>query len=284
MADDFKREIPHIIVMAILVFILLFVLTKFKWMQCTQVPGDWCSLYCSVSGNPRIAYIQGEGGIGDSLALSNEIRKNRLYTFAEAIPINGISSGVLKNYELIIVEGAKRMTPLQVNALYEYASSGGGILWIGDSGSERYLSDADIQDALRHNMTSPGYYERVVKAVNDTRGFGPTIESFLKLNYEKSETGKNLTIKIISKDHPFTKGLKTEFQIPATELSIVNPNSPSSSILAYAYGTESCTEKKPCPAIIASRFSGPVAYVAFPLEESGTKSLITNMLDYLVTC
>ncbi len=282
--DDFKKELPHLIVLAILVFILLFVVTKFKWVHCSQVPGNWCSIYCSVGGNSRVAIIKGEGGIGDPDEFTRQITRSRIYTYAESIPMEQLSYGVLKNYELVIVEGAKRITPLQVNALEDYASSGGSLLWIGDSGTEHYLSSSDLQDALNRNETSPGYYEEVLKRINQTKGFGTTISQLLQVNYHETVKGQNLTLKIISKDHPITKGLVTEFPISASEVAIVNPNSASSSIIAYVYGNDKCTRQKPCPAIIANRFVGPIAYFAFPLEEAGSRTLITNTMDYLVTC
>ncbi len=282
--DDLKKEIPHIIVLAVLVFILLFVVTKFKWVHCSQVPGDWCSVYCSVAGRSRIAIIEGEGGIGDPLELRRQITRERFNTYPETIPMEALSAGVLKNYELVIVEGAKRITPIQVNAIRDYASSGGSVLWLGDSGTEHYLSPRDLDDALYRNTSSPGYYEAVVRRINNTNGFGDTISSLLQVNYQRLEEGDNLTLRIISKDHPITKGLKPEFTISAIQAGLVNPNSPSSSVLAYYYGTPSCTQQKPCAAIIANRFAAPVAYIAFPLEEGNSKSLITNAMDFLVTC
>ncbi|MFH0971598.1 MAG: hypothetical protein V1835_03450 [Candidatus Micrarchaeota archaeon] len=284
MMDDFKKELPHLIVLAILVFILLFVVTKFKWVQCSQVPGDWCSIYCSVNGHSRVAIIKGEGGFGSSDELSRQITANRIYTYADSLPMEHLSYGVLKSYELVVVEGAKSIAPIQVNALRDYASAGGSILWIGDSGTYHYLTASDLQDALNRNLTTPGYYEQVVKGINNTRGFGQTLQNILQVNYLRTEEGENLTLRIVSKDHPITRGLFSEFQIPAKQIAIINPNSAGSSILAYVYGTKNCTEKKPCPAIVANRYAAPIAYFAFPLEEGGSKSLITNTMDYLVTC
>ncbi|MFH1750188.1 MAG: hypothetical protein ABH863_00765 [Candidatus Micrarchaeota archaeon] len=283
-ADDFKKELPHIIVLAILVFILLFVVTKFKWMHCSQVPGDWCSVYCKVAGNSRVGIIHGEGGIGDPDELSRQITKNRIYTYVEPLPMDRISYGVLKNYELVIVEGAKDISPLQVNALRDYASAGGSLLWIADSGTRHFLTSSDLQDALNRNTTDPGYYERVLKTINQTKGFGDSISQILQVNFQKTVTADNLTISILSNEHAITRGLKAEFTVPAKDFSVVNLNSPSSDAIAFIYGTADCTQKKPCPAIVANRYAAPVAYVAFPLEESGSKTLVTNMLDYLVTC
>lgn len=283
-ADDFKKEIPHLIVLAILVFILLFVVTKFKWVPCGQVPGDWCSIYCRVAGNSRVAIIQGEGGIGDVQELSRQITKNRVYTYAEILPMEQLSYGVLKNYELVIVEGAKRISPLQVNALRDYASGGGSILWIGNSGTEHYLAPNDLSDALNRNETDPGYYERLMKKINGTKGFGETISQILQVNYKKNDESSNLTLKLVSKDHAITKGLVTEFPLKAEEFSIVNLNSASSSAIAFVYGTKDCTQKNPCPAIVANRYTAPVAYFAFPLEQAGSKTLLTNTMDFLVTC
>ncbi|MEK6954779.1 MAG: hypothetical protein AABX01_07235 [Candidatus Micrarchaeota archaeon] len=283
-SDDFKKEIPHIIVLAILVFILLFVVTKFKWVHCSQVPGDWCSIYCKMSGNSRVAIVHGEGGLGDADELSRMITRNRIYTYVEPLPMSRLSLGVLKGYELVIVEGAKRISPLQINALRDYASSGGSLLWVADSGTEHYLTSNDYQDALNRNDTDPGYYERLVKKINQTKGFGDSLSQILQVNWKKNDSGKQLTLSITQKDHLIARGLRPEFPIDATEFSIVNRNSASGDAIAFIYGTKECTKDAPCDAVIANRYAGPVAYVAFPLEQSASKTLVTNMMDYLVTC
>lgn len=283
-ADDFKKEIPHIIVFAILVFILLFVVTKFKWVSCNQVPGDWCSVYCQVAGNSRVAFLQGEGGVGDPEELNRIINKNRVFTYAERVPMNELSLGVLKNYELMIVEGAKNITPFQVNAIKGYASQGGSLLWVADSGTRHYLSARDLDDARNRNETQPGYYEAVVKTIGSAKGFGDTISGILQVNFQRMEKGEKITLKIVSKDHAITKGLQSEFEIAAQEIAVVNVNSASSTVLASVYGTKSCTKEKPCPAIIADRYAGPVVYMAFAPELGSSKTLITNLMDFLVTC
>ncbi|HLC47965.1 MAG TPA: hypothetical protein VJI13_02725 [Candidatus Norongarragalinales archaeon] len=283
-SEDFKKEIPHIIVLAILVFILLFVVTKFKWVHCSQVPGDWCAIYCRAAGNSRVGIIHGEGGMGDPDELSRQITKNRIYTYVEPLPMDRISYGVLKGYELVIVEGARRISPLQVNALRDYASAGGSLLWVGDSGTEHYLTSNDLQDALNRNESDPGYYERLIKKINQTKGFGDTISQILQVNYKKNEEADNLTLSVLSKDHAITKGLVNEFPLKTTQIAVVNRNSAGSDALAFVFGTKECTKEKQCSAIVANRYSAPVAYVAFPLEEAGSPTLLSNMMDYLVTC
>ena len=38
------------------------------------------------------------------------------------------------------------------------------------------------------------------------------------------------------------------------------------------------------PAILETRYSGKVIYVAYPLEKTNSSTLVNNLFDYLITC
>lgn len=130
--SDLQKEIPHLVVLAILVLVLLFVVTKFKWVGCKDVPG-WCGVYCKINGNSRIALVSGGEGIGDATELQRMIMKETTH-YAEPYPPAQLSFGGLNRYELVIVEQARNLSKAEIGALERYMDGGGSVLWIGDAG------------------------------------------------------------------------------------------------------------------------------------------------------
>ncbi|MFH1200180.1 MAG: hypothetical protein V1708_03875 [Candidatus Micrarchaeota archaeon] len=282
--DDIKKELPHVIVLALLLLVLLVVVTKFKWVHCSQVPGDWCSVYCGINGHSRVALVSGDNGTGNPQALFNFTSSKRLYTYIEPYPVEGISTSLLRNYELVVFEKVRRLTPYQEKAIKEYADTGGGIIWIADAGTERYLSPQDLQDALNLNESDPGYYEDFVKQINQTKGFG-SLSPLLKSTFQRMENAsKPIFLKIADRNSLVTHGLNSTFETNARQAAVVNADVSSAAILMSFYGTKSCTFEKPCPALTANKYAGWIVYSAFPLEDIKSSTALTNLFDFMVTC
>ncbi|MFH1106307.1 MAG: hypothetical protein V1787_00270 [Candidatus Micrarchaeota archaeon] len=284
--DDIKREIPHLIVLGILLLILLFVVTKFKWVHCSQVPGNWCSVYCGISGHSRIALVSGDSGTGNPSALYNLSSNAREYTFISNYPAEAISASQLRGFELVIFERMTRLTPKQEKAVREYADSGGNIIWIADAGTQRYLTPGDLQDALNRNESDPGYYEWYVKEVNRTKGFG-ALGSLFKATFQRMEnstSGKPLYLKVADRDALATRGMNFTFETNARQAAVINPDVSAAQILYSVYGTKTCTFASPCPAIIAHKYVGYVVYSAIPLEDIKSVTALANLYDFLVSC
>ena len=281
--DDLKRELPHVILLGVLLLVLLVVVTKFKWIHCSQVPGDWCSVYCKISGHSRVALVSGENGTGNPQLLYNLTSSKRL-TFLEPYPAEGISTSLLRNYELVIFEKMRRITPYQEKAIKEYADTGGSIIWIGDAGTEHYLSPQDLQDALNVNESDPGYYEEFVKAVNKTKGFG-SLSSLLKVTFQKTENSTvPLRLKVVDRNSLVTRGLNDTFETNARQTAVVNADVSSAAVLYSVYGTQACTKEKPCPAVTAFKYAGWILYSSIPLEEIKSITALNNIYDFLVSC
>ena len=281
--DDLKRELPHVILLGVLLLVLLVVVTKFKWIHCSQVPGDWCSVYCSINGHSRVAIVSGDDGTGDPQLLYNLTSSKRL-TFLEPYPAEGISTSLLRNYELVIFEKMRRITPYQEKAIKEYADTGGSIIWVGDAGTEHYLSPQDLQDAANINESNPGYYEDYVKEVNKTKGFG-SMASFLKVTYQKAENSTApLRLKVMDRNSLVTRGLNDTFETNAKQTAVVNADVSNAAILYSIYGTQTCTRDKPCPAVTAFKYAGWIVYMSIPLEEIKSTTALNNIYDFLVSC
>jgi hypothetical protein len=291
--SDLKRAIPNIVILAVLVVILLVILTKFKWVSCSQVPG-WCPIYCQMFGKSRVAIVYGEDGIGDPATLEKLIMRLRPGTVVERMPVDAISSGLLKNYELIVLEKAKTMTFRQAGALQLYLDSGGNLLWIGDSASNWTLSSEDIADALAKNASRPGYYEALMKQVNETSGFGP-LSNYIMARYDRTQSAEAAQFKAIDYSHPIVRGYGAAgyaFETPAMPYAVVSEKPGVTKIASLKAGG------KEYPAILETRYVGKIIYFAFPLDQmlveaarasgdAGTlpgSQLLINLFDYLVEC
>lgn len=290
--DDVKKEIPHVIVLALLVLFLLVILTKFGWIRCTQIP-QWCDIYCNLMGKSHVGAVYGGEGLGNPTLLRDEIVSFRLITVIDApLPISQASLDLLKKYDLIILEQAKKITPRQAEAFRMYVLQGGTIIWIGDSASSYYLSPEELMDLKFKNETNPGIYEEKVDEVNKTRGFGP-LENILFASYIRTEKPTaGLTFHKVMRDHFIMQGLIQNFSMPTMPYAVVQPKPQGTAILAVLRTKEG----KEYPAILETRYGGgKIIYISFPIEElprlselSGEKLkgkyLLTNIIDYLIQC
>jgi hypothetical protein len=285
---DWKKEIPHIIVFIILILVLLVILTKFKWIHCSQVPLiPWCSWYCEMFGKSRVGIVYGGEGMGNPVDLQNEIINFRYYTVVDPpLPLSTISIGVLKNYELVILENAKKITRGQANALKMYLEQGGNMLWIGDSGTQYYATDEDLAQARIRNNSEPGYYEAFVRSLNKTSGGFGELADYLFVKYVETKPAQpGMTFNKVNADHLIMSGINESFPLPAVPFTVVTVNQAGTNLLATIKVGD-----KEYPAIIDTRYVGRIVYVSFPIEQVPAlaqgrgKYLLTNILDYLVTC
>jgi len=288
-----KRESPQetlikIIVFIALVLVLLVVLTKFKFIHTRDIPG-WKGFYCGVveQQQSRIMMLHGDDGLGDYEKLANQLSRFRVSAPPEQLHVSRLSSGVLKNYELVIVEHMKRITFTQAEALKSYMDGGGSIIWIGDAGSDYYLSEEDLSAALIKNESNPGYYERLLNQSRKTTGFGEIGEYYLGVTYLRTENDTSgVVLKVVDRSNPLVQAVIQELDLNSMPFAVVNENKvgaatvTKSAILDYG-GHE-------YPAVIDSKYVGRIVYVSFPPEEI-TESiqptgLLTNMVDFLVSC
>jgi hypothetical protein len=141
------KNLPAIIGIVLLIFILLFVLVNFGYLRCCDIPG-FCSVYYGIKGYPRIVIVSADwdsldpgAGMGDPKKLMNAII-DRTHQFPDQMNLDDlITSGVLDKYQLVIVERAKKIDTPQFYIFRDYVMKGGKIVWIGDAGTE--LGDKD---------------------------------------------------------------------------------------------------------------------------------------------
>ncbi len=299
LVQTLRTEVPRILVLVGLLLILLVLLTKFRWIHCSQVlkvgpinmPTNWCEVYCTYLNGPasKMAIVYGDEGIGDPDKLSTRIQQERLdqarpYTVPYMIRIEDFAYESIKGFDVVFFERARRITPAQAKAVKEYIASGGVVVWIGDAGTEYYYQDVDVADALARNLTTPFYYEDFMQQLNITNtmgGFGP-LTSYLGVKYSSQfNATSNVTMVRVAKDNLMIADLVDEitFKTDVPFASVTFNPSGSSEVTKLTVGSASY------PAIVEVRNPRVSAvYVSFPLEESPSKGLINNILDYLVLC
>jgi hypothetical protein len=255
------------------------------------LPTNWCEIYCSNLHGPAstIAIVYGDEGIGDPDKLAKRIKQERIdqarpYTEPYMLQINDFAYDSIKNFDVVFFERARRITPTQASAVQKYIASGGVIVWIGDAGTEYYYQQIDIDQALAYNNTQPFYYEAFMQRLNATNsigGFG-MLTSYLGVKYSSTvNSSSNVSLVTVSKDNLMVTGLVDEmtFKTDIPFASVLSDQSTSSKVSKLTVGGSEY------PAIVEVRNPRVSAvYVSFPLEDSPSKGLINNILDYLVLC
>lgn len=251
MLEKLEKNIPHIIAIAILLFILLFVVTKFKWVQCGDVPG-WCPVYCSINGRSTVAFVHGDEGIGNPDLLKTMIQAETLHV-AQDVPLSQLSFGYLQGFELLIVEKAKRLDDKQIKAFENYLNSGGSVIWIGDSGT------------ANENGNLTGFRRLNTYLLVDY------------LNETVNDTNANLTLAIAN--HKLVDGLNTKLLLFGVDFAKVKSNVAVATKVALLEW-----HGQMLPGIIENKFVGRIVYFAIPPEQIKSKALINNMIKFMATC
>jgi len=132
--EDLKKSAPHIIAIALLVFILLILLVRFGYMRGDAVPG-LCTAYYGIFGEPQIAIVGGEGAIGNPDILEDAIIQER-HMFPARLSIEDVqTAGSLDPFEVVIVEGPKNISTSTLRAFGRFVQDGGRLVWVGDAGT-----------------------------------------------------------------------------------------------------------------------------------------------------
>ncbi|MCX8189974.1 MAG: hypothetical protein N3F05_01970 [Candidatus Diapherotrites archaeon] len=135
---DITKLASRILIFLILVFVLLYVLTWTNTLKCKSLPG-WCSVYYAIRGKPKVLIAVGDYGLGDPELLRRLMSNPRsLGVRPDIRDIDMLKPGNLKEYDLVIVERARKMSSEKVRMFVEYANQGGNLIWTGDSGAEAF--------------------------------------------------------------------------------------------------------------------------------------------------
>jgi hypothetical protein len=304
---DAKEDLVHLLVFFVLIFAALFVATKFKVIHCSQVPGSvWCPTYCSVAGNSKVAFVtdpNDEGGIGNSSQLMLLAQRARIRTPMVSFNLDQISSGLLKNYELVVLENARTYSNRQAEALQAYVANGGSLLVIGDVFTNATLTADDLLLAASQDkptarpsvdkdtkatieptaqLLPDNNTRRVIERVERSRskgGFGILADFFGAQYQDTLPSSKNFEFRVINVDHLAMSGVRPAFTVPDMPFAHVIEGD-NVDKLAVLRGTDG----KEYPAIVEKKLAGRTIYTSFPLEMLNSTTMIENLFDYLVVC
>lgn len=275
-----SSDVVGFLVFLFLVLVLLFVLTKTRVIYPSSIP-FWQNVYCNVfvQHNGRIAIIYGPDGIGNINNLTTMIQQVNPNLVVEPISVSSLSTGLLSDYDLVVLDHAKTVSFTSVLDVENYLNSGGQLLWIGDAFSNQVLTASDLAYAKLVNQTQPFYYENLSAQAKKQIGFGSfgsnyLFASFLGVNFY------NVTFNIDAPNNYLVSGLKSGENLGLDSALINLYSSPTQTRVAdIAIGNQTY------PAVIIEKSVGSViVYTAFPPEEYNSSVFMSNIINYLVPC
>jgi hypothetical protein len=252
-------------------------------VKCNVVPG-WCDAYWMAvrGGPPRVAIVYGDDGIGNPELLRNALADPHYVGInATLMHLNMVQLGNLQDYDLVIVEKARRMSTAKLRIFVDYVNQGGRLVWTGDAGTE-----ADSGDDYLYEDESPDFDSNQHKLIGGwARKQGKEIVAFyqlLSVNYITNYCtlkgcGDNMPWQGIlvpepTRSHPLVEGIKPALEMRG-DFAIVNTVSspyPSKMVMTLDWGSALIGGKdkkdfgKMFPFIVTSGFGEKVAYYAVP--------------------
>lgn len=245
------KTAANVVVLIILVLILVFALVWTGVMRCGTIPG-LCDAYYSLAGQPKVLIVYGNSGLGNPELLKLTMADpKRLGVRAQLTHISQINSANLQDYQLVIVEKARKMSTNQMKMFIDYATSGGRLVWTGDAGTEldteagdELLYKDDLDTNAAHVPISPwsrkqnGYVVGLNKVIGvdytanfcEVKSCSPGKEEYAG-NLQKESTGSD----------PLVYGITADLRLYVSEgkdFAIVSENSETSGkrVLSLNYG------------------------------------------------
>ncbi len=302
-AQYWTSQIFHLAMISVLIFVALFLATKFGLISCRVIPG-WCDIYRGIVGYPRVLIVKGSSGLGDP-DLLKDLLASRCRIFAREIHVNQLTSGVLSGYDAVIVTRARRMDVQKMKALAKYLVEGGRLVWTGDAGTEVPENEVVYEDEL----LGYGHPHRPVdpwtrKEGNTVIEFGRNVLSaryitnFCDANNISCKGNDFLgTLETPDRSHPLVQGLpyKATLRGNMAVVQVVEGDN----IMGSPYVVLSVDTKVPIisgdervegpfPLIITTSMGHRVFYYAIPPEMICEENpdycfLLDNLCDVLVT-
>lgn len=131
----------------LLLVVILFILTWSGVIKCGSLSPIWCDAYDFVLGPPNILIVYGDEGLGEPELLKTYLQDPR-YVGALSVSlqhVDRVTIGNLKQYKLVIVEHARKLSADQLFMFMEYVNRNGGrLVWVGDSGVE--FGDGEVRE------------------------------------------------------------------------------------------------------------------------------------------
>ncbi|MFH0713253.1 MAG: hypothetical protein V1722_01945 [Candidatus Micrarchaeota archaeon] len=297
------NDIAHILVLLVLLLVLLVIVTKFKVIHPSVIPG-WQGVFCEYVEQKHsvVGIVYGSDGLGNPEELEVILSRLRPTMRVEMVKLEDVSPALLSRYEVIVIERSRTVPFRFVNTLSGYLDGGGSLIWTGDAMSNQVLGSRDIteanqQDQLRYaawlklpENKGKDYtawltekyegkeYTAWIQDNNAEQGaFGEFGSNYLGA-YLKTERSNSATSLVpVLTDHLILSGIP-KFQLPLTNFGVVNQNDDYNIIANIEHNGEIV------PGILEKKYVGRILYFAFPLEVIDSPTFLDNIFDYLVTC
>ncbi|MFH1752092.1 MAG: hypothetical protein ABH821_04110 [archaeon] len=275
------NEIKHLIVLTVLVVGLLFMVTFVGVLRCSQIPG-WCDVYYLVMGKPDVLIVAGAStgnvsvdGLGNP-ELLQQLLMERINVRARTMSLDLVSASNLRDFDVVIVERAKKMSTNQLKAFVDYSLTG-RLVWVADAGTVLAKGDEPLyyderDNSLGHSLIGPWARKDEGKQVNFDKIVGVNyIANYCNLvecDSENPYSGNLLTYS----EHPLVSGLRQNLKM-TSDFAIVKENSTQSRrIMTVNHFTvidipDQNISESVFPLIItAGTLNERVVYYAFPPE------------------
>ena len=116
-------------------------------------------LHFSENGQPKILIVYGDEGMGNHELLQRTMENpSILGLHPRSVHIDTISVGNLREYDLVIVEQARKISTDKLKMFMEYVNFGGRLVWTGDAGTELSQGDERLTEFERGNDNNSDNY------------------------------------------------------------------------------------------------------------------------------
>ncbi|VVC00686.1 Uncharacterised protein [uncultured archaeon] len=291
MDEKLKGSILHLAILLGLIIALVVVLVYTGLLSCGVVPGG-CELYYQfIKGGPPqvlIAYND-SGGLGNPVALAAVLSNRELLSArVKAMPMDRLTNGNIGEYDMVIVESARKICTSQLNTFMYYVNTGGRLVWTGDAGTVPCEGDELLKDNERNEEGKDqtiGSWAR-----KDEGGKQVNFDEFLGASYignrcSMTECRKGELagfIEVVTPENRLVYGLSPTVPFHG-DFSVVQLNDQTYTRLVAAldYGSDFIVEKQDAalpgtgqrqslgrklPFIVSSQVGDRVAYYAAPIE------------------
>lgn len=151
-------DIYHIAILLVLLFGLWLAASWYFGCGVLPIPGAcdtfWGITRFSTGGKANVLIVYGDGGLGDHELLEKTLSSSASFIApAKSLHLSQVTTGNLKNYDVVIVEEARQIASEDLRMFIDYVNAGGRLVWTGDAGTVTEKGDRLLYEYERPNGT-----------------------------------------------------------------------------------------------------------------------------------
>lgn len=276
------KDVSHIVILVILIGIVVFLLTWTGVMHCKTIPG-WCGTYYFLKGGePRVLILSGDGGMGNPDLLERTFRDpSHIGILAIQGKIDRTTLGNLQEFDLVIVEHARKIETSKLRMFIEYVNGGGRLVWTGDAGVEAgerdeflYTDEDPDLDTNEHNLVNPWARKDGKDIVDFTQFLGVSYQTnYCSIKLCDGRPWQGLLVTSPGANHPLAYALKPnlvlrgDFAIVKDESNSITKRVLTLDWFSNLVGENQVNYGRTFPLIVTSGYGERVAYYAVPPDQ-----------------